>query len=240
MMLRSLLGYAGPAVTAAGSLTRIAVETALPADCPACDGPLGDHRGGVCRPCWREALSQGGARGGPARPLPGLFPASLTALGAYEGRLRRIIRCLKFGELPGLGAPLGEALGGRLEDSRMRVDVVVPVPLHWRRRWRRGYNQAEVIASRVAGRLGVGIDTTVLRRTRATRSQTGRSRRERADNVRGAFEAAHRRLRGADVLLIDDVVTTGATMRECARALGAAGVHCVHAAAPARTRARVH
>ncbi len=240
MMLRSLPGCVRRTALAAKWLSRITVETTLPADCPACGGPLGEPRAGICGPCWREALGRDGSPGGSLRAMPGRFPASLTAVGAYEGRLRAIIRCLKFGDLPGIGVPLGEALGSRLEASRVHADIVVPVPLHWRRRWRRGYNQAEVIARRVAGRLGLDIGPDVLKRIRSTRSQTGRSRRDRADNVRGAFAAARPGLSGADVLLIDDVVTTGATMRECARALRAAGVHSVHAAAPARTRARIH
>jgi len=119
----------------------------------------------------------------------------------------------------------------------------VPVPLHWRRRWRRGYNQAEMIAARVALLAGRPILPGALRRLRATAPQTGRNRRERVANIKGAFMVRStgcgawpaRDLKGATVLLVDDVVTTGATIRECARALKAAGACNVQAAAAART-----
>lgn len=214
---------------------RALVETVLPADCPACAGPLGDHLGGVCAACWRESAAD--VQAPDPVSVDGL--ASFTSLGPYEGRLRQIIRCLKFSDLPGLAGPLGDRLVDRLRPVAEGIDLVVPVPLHRVRRWRRGYNQAELIAERVARGLHRSMSPRALARQRATASQRGRTRAERVANVRGAFRAREGRLAGKGVLLIDDVVTTGATIAECARILSAAGAGAVHVAAAARTLSRI-
>ena len=120
-------------------------------------------------------------------------------------------------------------------------DLVVPVPLHWRRRLARGFNQAERIARPLAACLGVAYGSA-LRRRRATRAQARLGRAERLANPAGAFAVRHspfpgRRLRldGARVLLVDDVATTGATLEAAARALRVAGAESVTAVAVART-----
>ena len=98
------------------------------------------------------------------------------------------------------------------------VDVVVPVPLHWLRKWRRGYNQAAVIAGELARELGATLRTDVLRRTRRTRSQTSLSAEDRLRNVASVF-AVRKPLKARHVLLVDDTFTTGATLAACHRAL---------------------
>ena len=101
------------------------------------------------------------------------------------------------------------------------VDAVIPVPLHWTRRWSRGYNQAEVIGKEIAARMGVSLRTDVLVRRRRTRTQTKVSVEGRAANVTGAFKVR----KGADLygirhaLVVDDVFTTGATVYQCYRSL---------------------
>ena len=214
------------------------METALAADCPACGGAMSAGRAGVCMPCWEEVDRSGGVGGG-TRRLPGRPLASITSLGGYEGRLRRIIRCMKFSDMPGLAAPLAERLAARLVDEPVGFELIVPVPLHWARRWRRGYNQAELLARAVARATGRPVACGALRRARATPSQTGRSREERVASVRGAFRAGRQSIEGVPLLLIDDVVTTGATLAECARVLNAAGARRVDAAAVARTPSRI-
>ena len=103
------------------------------------------------------------------------------------------------------------------------VDAVIPVPLHFARRWKRGYNQAEVIASKVAEALGTPMRTDILKRSRRTGTQTKLTAEQKAKNVRGAFKVPrkilHKGLQAQHVLLIDDVFTSGSTMGECHRAL---------------------
>ena len=222
-------------ITVAGNSIVSACEAlagaALASACPVCDGPLGNHQGGVCLSCWAEIEEI------PSWPLGGRSLASLTVLGRYEGRLGAIVRCLKFNALPRAGAFLGERLARRLLAHPVPVDLVVPVPLHWRRRWERGYNQAERIGRPIARALGRSLRHDALVRVRFTPAQTGRDRRGRIANVRRAF-AAKEKLGGKAILLVDDVVTTGATVRECARILLAAGAGEVHVAAAAITPAQ--
>lgn len=98
------------------------------------------------------------------------------------------------------------------------VDVVIPVPLHWIRKWRRGYNQAAVIAGELARELGASLRTDILRRVRRTRSQTSLSAQDRLRNVSSVFEVL-RPVEARHILLVDDTFTTGATLSACQRVL---------------------
>ena len=102
------------------------------------------------------------------------------------------------------------------------ADILVPVPLHWQRGWSRRYNQSGALAQVISGQSGVNVASEALRRVRATEQQIGLSRSQRASNVQGAFKIASDRMadiQGRRVILIDDVLTTGATVDACARAL---------------------
>jgi ComF family protein len=151
---------------------------------------------------------------------------SAVRLGPYEGLLRELILRMKHsgGELL---AELLSDLWAEHAEQRLRelaAEVVVPVPLHWRRRWSRGYNQSEALARGLATRLGIPSRPRWLRRARFTADQTRQTAAARRDNVRSAFLARpHAALQGRSILLVDDVLTTGSTASEAARALRAAG-----------------
>lgn len=154
-----------------------------------------------------------------------LFDSALAPL-RYEGVGEEIVRVLKYrGYLtvvPRLAAPLMASAVGDVG----RFDAVTPVPLHRSRLAKRGFNQAAVLAQEVAGYLGAGIEE-VLRAIRGTRDQVELSATERRANVRGAFRAENRV--SGRILLIDDVLTTGATLSECAGVLKDAGAGEVYA-----------
>jgi ComF family protein len=156
------------------------------------------------------------------------------ALGAYDGTLRAIVHALKYDKrrslAPRLSAMMCEAGAAVLEDA----DFVVPVPLHPLRRFARGFNQASALAQR----LGVPV-VHALRRTRNTGSQADLPAGRRHANVRGAFRVARRApIRGACIVLVDDVSTTGATLEACARTLSESGAREVRALIAARAVSR--
>lgn len=156
--------------------------------------------------------------------------AYATALFFYspEADYRHILYSLKYKGRVDVGHHFGHMLGTRLAVAAAfkDVDCVMPVPLHWARRWRRGYNQAEVIGREVAEAMGVPLRCDVLARRRRTRTQTKLDIQGKAANVAGAFvvrRPAVRSLKGIrHILLIDDVFTTGSTLRACFAALRAA------------------
>ncbi|HXE80886.1 MAG TPA: ComF family protein, partial [Vicinamibacterales bacterium] len=156
------------------------------------------------------------------------------AVGPYEGVLRSLVHALKYDRRRSIAprlARLAAAHGASILDG---ADAVVPVPLHFRRRWTRGFNQAEEIARHL--RLPVW---KVLRRVRHTEPQAGLSGPARARNLRAAFAprllSRRRRVIGAVVVLLDDVCTTGATLAACAEVLREMGAREVRALTIART-----
>lgn len=156
--------------------------------------------------------------------------ASLFFFGA-ESDYRKILYGIKYGGRRHLARQMGRLLGTYLADSRAfsRCQAVVPVPLHPLRRWRRGYNQAEDIARGVAEAFGLPLETALLRRRRYTKTQTRLRGTAKTKNVQGAFRLNPRRaaeLQSAGIrhlLLIDDVLTSGATLAACAAPLTAGG-----------------
>jgi ComF family protein len=208
---------------------------ALPAPCLACRRPLpaGPAALGLCAPCRsRLRIDGAGLRGlqlgGGARA----HAACLHAVWIYAPPMDSVIAALKFRRLDYLGRHLAAAMLAVLGERLAEVELVVPVPLHWRRRLGRGYNQAAEIARPLSRLLGVRCEH-LLRRARATRPQTALGRGERRRNPRGAFRAG-RRLRGERLLLVDDVVTTGSTLLAAARCLAQAGAGPVTALAAGR------
>lgn len=154
--------------------------------------------------------------------------AYAVALFFYDGKghYRKITQQLKYHANLSLGRDFGRMLAHKIGEARHfeDVDVIIPVPLHWTRRWRRGYNQAEVIARGMAEVLGMDVRTDILRRSRRTRTQTKIDPAKKAENVRGAFavnSAALEECEYCHIVLVDDVFTSGSTLHNCFLALRA-------------------
>lgn len=218
--------------------------------CAACDEPLdAPSRGVVCDTCWRRlpALAEpichrcgfeaDAVEAGEGLPCPdcrrtGGPPTARRAAGVHAGALRDIIHAFKYDGRRSLARPLAQRMRDAAGDWLSGADVAVPVPLHALRRWRRGFNQAADLAAH----LSVPV-VDALRRTRHTGPQVELSREARLRALHGAFALARRSgrrraaatVRGRSVVLVDDVITTGATVEACAAVLRNAGARRVRA-----------
>ena len=152
----------------------------------------------------------------------------------FHGPLRQAIHRLKYRRDISLGESLSRPLTGYLKSLAWEIDVIIPVPLGVARQKERGYNQAALIARPVALGTGRSYRPKALSRVRETKSQVGLSIEERRKNVGGAFKAERQRVVDKNVLLIDDVLTTGSTMEACAAALIEAGAAKVYGLTLAR------
>jgi ComF family protein len=162
---------------------------------------------------------------------------SAHSFGSYEGALRKLIHLFKYGKVETLARPLADFLVRALplEES---FDIVLAMPIHWRKRWERGFNQAELLARPIAKRYGIGLSRN-LKRSRYTKPQAGLSETERRTNLKGSFLVQRpAEISGKRVLLVDDVFTTGATLRTAAEALKKAGARRVSALTLARVDTR--
>lgn len=174
------------------------------------------------------------------RDYPPEFERAVS-FAEYEGSLRGLIQLLKYeGITPAarpLGAMLASAITELLRGYKFDTPLVVPVPLHRGRSRSRGFNQAELVARAAARRLDipVNVSNTALLRHRETKSQVGLTREERIANVHGAFRISDpAQVKDRVVILVDDVMTTGTTLSECARVLKKAGARKVWAVTVAR------
>lgn len=222
--------------------------------CAACRQPLEcPSDGAVCRGCWDTIpviappfcqvcgdplVAWRAPRDGrcPRCRVAGGPIGAMRAVGEYDGSLRAIVHALKYERRRSIAPILSARMRRDGRSVLADADMVVPVPLHWRKRWVRGFNQAEDLAG------GVGLPIVrALRRIRATHTQTDLPAGERQANVRHAFSV----IRGAPVagrvvVLVDDVTTTGATLDACARVLIGAGAREVRALTAARVARQRH
>ena len=216
----------------------------LPAWCAGCDARLSWRPTplGLCESCRRRLPPPPAKDRCPlcGDPIPGrsledwLCPAcarrppafdGLIAAWSYRPPIDEVVRRLKYGRLEFLAEDLAAGVAAAIDEGRGSYDYVTPVPLHWRRRLERGYDQAALIAAGVARRSGLPHRSTLVR-VRPTPPQAARSAVERRANVTGAFRCRSRSaavVGGARILLVDDVVTTGATLDAASRALKNAG-----------------
>jgi len=221
-------------------LTSVALDLAFPATCSGC------RREGapLCAACLPALDARLALPGGTPIGLPADIPAPLLQLewcAPFNGPVRSALHDLKYAGERRLAEPLGAALARRWARVGTGAEVVVPVPIHAERERRRGYDQATLLAAVAARHLGLPL-MSALERGRATVAQFELGRDERAANVAGAFRVrssdpdTREAIAGRWVLLIDDVVTTGATLAACAAALDHAGAMAVSAIALARER----
>jgi ComF family protein len=159
------------------------------------------------------------------------------SFGSYEGALRKLIHLYKYGKVESLSQPLGKLLLRALPVEE-RFDLIVAMPMHWRKRWERGFNQAELLAEPVCRRYGMRLSPH-LKRRRYTKSQAGLNEAERSDNLKNSFLVKRpEQIANKRILLVDDVFTTGSTLRAAAAALKAAGAGRVSALTLARVDQR--
>jgi ComF family protein len=219
----------------------IVLDVGLPPLCPACREPLGEH-GGLCAACWAKlsfiAPPYCERLGIPFAydPGPGILsmeaiadpPAYRKARAAvrYDDVARTLVHSLKYGDRMDLAPTLGAWMASAGRPLLAEADALVPVPLHWRRLWARRFNQSAALAQAVARRSGLPARHDLLRRVKPTPQQVGLSRAEREHNVQGAFKvppAAKGEIVGRRLIVVDDVLTSGATADACCRALLRAG-----------------
>jgi len=228
------------ATDAARAMLRAALDLALPHLCAACRQPVEGQ--GLCPTCWSKLsfISRPYCErlGIPFvyDPGPGILsmeaiadpPAYHRARAAvrFDEISRALVHALKYGDRLDLAPMMGHWLSHAGRELLAEADALVPVPLHWRRRWARRFNQSAALAAAVSAASGVPIAAGALKRVKATAQQVGLTRSERAANVQGAFRVppeGKAAVVGRRLVLVDDVLTSGATVEGCARALLRAG-----------------
>ena len=188
--------------------------------CPGCGGVL-DSSLARCSQCLME----------PERPWEEAYSVLV-----YCGCARELIRRFKFGNCPELARPLGYLLADRITECNIGAELIVPVPLHFMRELRRGYNQAGLLAEIAGKQCGISRADILIRRSFRSR-QSGRNRKERHRDLTGIFKLRNGvSLAGKRVLLVDDIFTTGATLHAAAEALQAAGPETVTVLTLARAK----
>ena len=198
----------------------------FPRICPGCDRPLQGGEDAVCVGCLME-LQETDFHLHPTENelflrLAGRVPLSgASALFYFDkrGRFKRMIQALKYKNRPQVGRYLGQFYAEKLRDAPMiaQADALVAVPLHRSRQAERGYNQSEMIAEGISKVLSIPVVPNALVRSSKTTSQTKKTQTERWENVEHAFEM--KKPLGGRIILVDDVITTGATLEACIRCL---------------------
>jgi ComF family protein len=240
-----------------GRFASAACSSVFPDTCRLCENPLREvSRFPVCRNCFKsvEPLAADYFCSRCRAPFRNSFPLdsdgvcalcrlgltgfdSAFAYGYYEGSLRKLIHVFKYERVYTLAKPLGALLASAFP-RHLAFDSIVPVPMHWLRRWQRGFNQSELLAKELSRHTGLPV-SNLLRRRRSNRVQAGLTAAERRRNVTAAFQADHiDRIRNRRLLIVDDVFTTGATAGACAAVLKRAGASQVTIATLARADRR--
>jgi ComF family protein len=243
------------ALTAIRKIPAALFSFAFPDECRICDAPLTElSRIPVCSRCLNKPkpLSAEYACARCQTPFLNRFPLDEQGLctvcrlgaqtydacfsfGSFEDELRDLIHLLKYGRVQTVAKPLGKLLSAVLPRDQV-FDAIVPMPLHWRKRWQRGFNQAELLAQELSRRTGIPVRKLVCR-IKNTSAQAGLTSAKRRANMSMAFRTT-RSLDGQRLILLDDVLTTGSTAASCARALKRAGASYVAMVTVARVDRR--
>lgn len=228
------------------SIARRLRSTLYPATCAACDNFVAE-RSALCGLCLDSCEAIGNACPTCALPIGGPMPlrcarcmqrdlglTSCTAAFEYGGQLRAALMRLKFSKRSDIASSLAPLLESSFAVAAARCDLAVPVPLHRTRLRKRGYNQCQRLLAPLARSQSLAVDKLALVRVRATDPQAKLDAKTRRGNLRDAFRANPVHLGGKRVLILDDIMTTGETMRSIARTLRRAGAREVHAFVVAR------
>ncbi len=221
-----------------------ALDVALPPLCPSCRELVGEN--GLCASCWSKlsliAPPYCERLGIPFAYDPGPGVLSMQAIAdppayhraraavRYDDVARTLVHALKYGDRLDLAPTMGGWMARAGRELLEGADALVPVPLHWRRLWARRFNQSALLAKAISQAAGIPITEAALKRVKATAQQVGLSQSERAENVQGAFRVPQdgkAEVVGRKLVLVDDVLTSGATADACARALLRGGAKSV-------------
>lgn len=211
------------------------IDLLFPRCCESCDHPLQGNEKLICTPC-RMALPRVGIGGLHSETmrfkfvnLPQIASTHSFLLFTKRSKVQKLLHALKYKGNQELGVLLGQMFGQELKLSGHvpQADIVLSVPLHSQKRKQRGYNQSDLLAQGFSNATGIPWSGTLLERSKYTATQTGKTKLERRENVNGVFKVRQGTL-PESVILIDDVLTTGATLEECARTLLAAGCKQFH------------
>ena len=211
----------------------------MPRLCASCGDKLDEKTAVVCgacenkiRPAQEERIISEFDR----KFKSGKYISGFASLYVFEKdkELQNIIHSLKYGKNFRAGIYLGNKLGEHLGDTFSDIDLIVPVPLHHLKKAERGYNQSYYIARGISKSTNIKIEENILKRIRFTQSQTKMNLEERRLNIENAFKVRKiSRILGRNILIVDDVITTGATVNECGKVLKKAGANEVYAASVA-------
>lgn len=219
------------------ALAGLTLDAALPPLCPTCREMVADP-GALCPACWSKlnfiARPYCERLGIPFAFDPGPGILSMEAIAAppaygraraavrYDDIARTLVHAYKYGDRIDLGRSMGRWMARAGQEILSDADALVPVPLHWRRQWARRFNQAATLARAISEASGMRVIDDALKRVRPTRQQVGLTQSERETNVQGAFGLSPEgkaAMRGKRLILVDDVLTSGATVDTCARVL---------------------
>jgi competence protein ComFC len=222
-----------------------------PQSCPICKKSLDQNERDICNTCWTNLIvlphsfcpycmsffKEDGSifkHGCDSPNQPGdRRILAVRSLGTFDDYYKTLIHRIKYDKKIPLGKLLAKSLGEVIakEKEFIGCDLVIPVPLHRARKRERGFNQSEILAEGISKSLNITFSRNILRRTKNTKDQTHLNAQQRQENVRNAFKVAlQETVIGKNVILVDDVMTTGATLNECARVLLDAGAKRVLAA----------